>query len=142
MQCHYGETGMLEEFKKFISRGNVIDLAVGIIIGAAFTGIVNSLVNDVIMPPLGMILGGIDFSSFFIALNGEEYSSLKVAKDAGAPVIAYGLFLNAIIQFLIISFAVFVLVKQVNRFHKKEEAVAAPTKSELLLAEIRDLLKK
>lgn len=131
---------MLQDFKKFIARGNVIDLAVGIIIGAAFTGIVNSLVNDVIMPPLGMILGGIDFSDFFIALNGESYATLKAAKDAGAAVIAYGLFINAMVQFLIISFAVFILVKQVNRFHTT--AAAAPTATETLLAEIRDLLKK
>lgn len=130
---------MLEEFKKFISRGNVVDLAVGIILGAAFTTIVNSLVNDIIMPPLGMVLGGIDFSNFFIALNGSEYASLKAAKDAGAPIIAYGLFLNAILQFLIVSLAVFILVKQVNRFYVKEDA--APTKSEVLLAEIRDALK-
>lgn len=136
---------MFKEFKQFISRGNVIDLAVGIIIGAAFTSIVNSLVNDIIMPPIGMIVGGIDFSNLFITLGSGEYSSLKAAKDAGAATINYGVFLNAVINFTIISFAVFMLVKQVNRFQKKEDKKAAdapPPRSEVLLEEIRDLLKK
>ncbi len=134
---------MLAEFKKFISRGNVIDLAVGIIMGAAFTGIVNSLVNDIIMPPIGKIMGGIDFSSFFINLSDGDYSSLKAAKDAGAATINYGIFINHVINFLIVSFAVFILVKQVNRFRVKEdEKPAAPARSEVLLEEIRDLLKQ
>lgn len=134
---------MLKEFKEFISRGNVVDLAVGIIIGAAFTTIVNSLVNDIIMPPIGYIMGGIDFSNFFISLSGGEYASLKDAKAAGAATINYGLFINAVINFLIVSFAVFVLVKNVNRFRKQAAAAPAePTASEKLLAEIRDLLKK
>ena len=134
---------MFNEFKQFISRGNVIDLAVGIIIGAAFTGIVNSLVNDIIMPPIGMIIGGIDFSDLFINLSKTDYPSVKAAKDAGAATVNYGIFLNAIIHFMIVSFAVFVLVKQVNRLKKKEAAKpAVPTHSEVLLAEIRDLLKK
>lgn len=134
---------MLNEFKQFISRGNVVDLAVGIIIGAAFTGIVNSLVNDIIMPPIGMLIGGIDFSSLFINLSGGDYASVKAAKEAGAATINYGIFLNAIIQFLIISFAVFLLVKQVNRFKKKEESKpAAPSSTDVLLGEIRDLLRK
>ena len=131
---------MLQEFRKFIARGNVIDLAVGIIVGAAFTTIVNSLVNDIIMPPLGMAIGGIDFSDFFIALNGEKFANLKAAQAAGAPVIAYGVFINAMIRFLIVSFAVFILVKQVNRFHQTE--TPGPTKQETLLEEIRDLLKQ
>lgn len=134
---------MLKEFKEFISRGNVVDLAVGIIIGAAFTTIVNSLVNDIIMPPIGYIMGGIDFSNFFISLSGGEYASLKDAKAAGAATINYGLFINAVINFLIVSFAVFMLVKQVNRFKKKEAAApSAPSAEVLLLQEIRDLLKK
>lgn len=132
-----------EEFKKFIARGNVIDLAVGIIIGAAFTGIVTSLVNDIIMPPIGWAMGGIDFTEYYINLSGGEYASLKEASEAGAATINYGVFINKVINFLIVAFAVFILVKQVNRFHKKEEAKpATPTKSEELLSEIRDLLKQ
>lgn len=133
---------MLDEFKAFISRGNVIDLAVGIIMGSAFTAIVSSLVSDVIMPPIGLLLGGIDFSEFFVSLDGELYKNLKAAKDAGATTINYGLFINAIIKFLIVAFAVFMLVKQVNRFNKKVEAAPALTKDQEILLEIRDLLKK
>jgi len=137
------EIHMLQEFKAFISRGNVIDLAVGIIIGAAFTGIVNSLVGDMLMPVIGMLTGGMDFSNYFIALKGGDYATLKAAKDAGAPVLAYGLFINQIINFLIVSFAIFMLVKQVNRFKKAQAtAPAEPTPSEKLLTEIRDLLKR
>ncbi|MDE1148263.1 MAG: large conductance mechanosensitive channel protein MscL [Azospirillaceae bacterium] len=130
---------MWEEFKSFISRGNVIDLAVGIIVGAAFTGIVNSLVNDLIMPPIGYLLGGIDFSSYFVALNGEHYPSLKAAQDASIATINYGVFINVVIRFFIVALAVFLLVKQVNRFRTK--AVSAPPRQEVLLEEIRDLLK-
>lgn len=134
---------MLEEFKKFISRGNVIDLAVGIIVGSAFTAIVTSLVNDVLMPPLGYVMGGIDFSDYFISLSGGTYASLAAAKDAGAATVNYGLFINAVIKFFIVAWAVFILVKQVNRLHKKEAAApVAPTKDQLLLMEIRDLLKQ
>lgn len=133
---------MLAEFKTFISRGNVIDLAVGIIMGSAFTAIVSSLVSDVMMPPIGLLLGGIDFSEFFVSLDGEAYKSLKAAKDAGAATINYGLFLNAIIKFLIVAFAVFMLVKQVNRLQKKVETEPSLTKDQQLLVEIRDLLKK
>ncbi len=134
---------MLGEFKQFIARGNVMDLAVGIIMGAAFTGIVNSLVNDIIMPPIGKITGGLDFSNYFINLSGGEYATLKAAKDAGAATVNYGIFLNQSLNFLIVSFAVFMLVKQVNRLRKQQDAApAVPPKSELLLAEIRDLLKK
>lgn len=131
------------EFRSFISRGNVVDLAIGIIMGAAFTAIVTSLVQDVLMPPLGWIMGGLDFSNLFLTLNGQDYASLKAAQDAGAPTINYGIFINAIIKFVIVSFAVFWLVKAVNKFKQKEaEVPAKPTKSEELLAEIRDLLKK
>ncbi|MBN8532116.1 MAG: large conductance mechanosensitive channel protein MscL [Alphaproteobacteria bacterium] len=134
---------VIQEFKSFIARGNVIDLAVGIIMGAAFTGIVNSLVADIIMPPIGKVTGGMDFSNLFIALSTEQYSTLKAAKEAGVATVNYGVFLNHLINFMIVSFAVFILVKQVNRFHKKQEgAPSAPPRSEVLLEEIRDLLKK
>ncbi len=134
---------MFKEFRDFAMRGNVVDLAVGIIIGAAFTGIVSSLVKDILMPPIGFIMGGIDFSNFFITLNGPEVDTLKAAQEAGAVTINYGVFLNAIINFLIVAFAIFVLVKQINRFKRAEEAAVppGPTESEKLLAEIRDLLK-
>jgi large conductance mechanosensitive channel len=135
---------MLKEFKEFISRGSVIDLAVGIIIGAAFTSIVNSLVNDILMPPIGLLLGGIDFSNFFVTLKGSSQATLKATQDSGAVVIAYGQFINAVIKFLIVAAAVFLLVKQVNLFlrKKEEEKPAPPPSPEVqLLTEIRDLLK-
>ena len=106
---------MLKEFREFIMRGNVLDLAVGVIIGAAFGGVVTSLVNDVIMPPLGALLGRVDFSNLFLALNGGTYASLDEAKKAAAPTLNYGLFLNNCLEFVIVAFAVFLLVKQVNR---------------------------
>ena len=134
---------MLQEFKQFISRGNVIDLAVGIIMGAAFTGIVNSLVKDIIMPPIGKVMGGIDFSGLYINLSSGSYATLKAAQDAGAATINYGIFLNQIINFLIVSFAIFLIVKQANRFKKSQDAAPLPPlRSEKLLEEIRDLLKK
>ena len=137
---------MLEEFKKFAMRGNVIDLAVGIIIGAAFTSIVNSLVNDILMPPLGLVIGGIDFSDFFITLKGQGgYATLEQAKAAGAVTLNYGLFVNSIIKFLIVAFAFFILVKQTNRLQKKEDkkpaAPAPPPQEVVLLSEIRDILR-
>ena len=119
---------MLKEFREFTMRGNVIDLAVGVIIGAAFGVIVTSLVNDIIMPPIGMALGKVDFKDLFVALNGQSYPTLKAAKDAAAPVIAYGQFLNTILNFVIVAFAVFLVVKQVNRF--KKPAAAAPSTKE------------
>ena len=106
---------MLKEFREFAARGNVIDLAVGVIIGAAFGKVVSSLVTDIIMPPIGMALGRVDFSNLFAALNGVTYASLEEAKKAGAPTLNYGLFLNTCLEFLIVAFAVFLLVKQVNR---------------------------
>ena len=135
---------MLKEFKDFISRGNVIDLAVGIIIGAAFTGIVGSLVNDVIMPVIGFLMSGIDFSNLFFVLKGEgDFSTVKAAKEAGAAVISYGIFINALVNFLIVSFVIFMVVRSINKLKKKQDAApAAPAKSEVLLEEIRDLLKK
>jgi large conductance mechanosensitive channel len=132
---------MLKEFKEFINKGNVVDLAVGIIMGAAFGTIVTSLVNDVIMPPIGLVLGGIDFSSLFISLSGTEYASLAEAKKAGAATINYGVFINAVINFMIVAFAVFILVKNANRF-RKSAASSAPTTTEILLTEIRDALTK
>ena len=138
---------MWKEFKQFASRGNVIELAVGVIIGAAFGKVVTSIVNDLIMPPIGMALGRIDFSNLFIALDGGSYASLAQAKAATppAPTLNYGLFLNTCLEFLIVAFAVFLLVKGVNTLKRKEaEAPSAPptpSKEEELLTEIRDLLK-
>jgi large conductance mechanosensitive channel len=135
---------VIQEFKDFALKGNVIDLAVGVVIGAAFGKIVGSLVDDVIMPPLGLIIGGIDFSNLFFVLKGEgTFNTLKAAQEAGAVTLNYGLFLNVVLQFLIVAAAIFVVVKQINRFKKEEAAApAVPPKSEVLLAEIRDLLKK
>ena len=119
---------MWGEFRTFIARGNVVDLAVGIVVGAAFTSVVNSLVNDILMPPLGLLTGGLDFSDLFVNLSGEEYASLAAAQEAGAPTINYGLFINNIVSFLIVSFAVFVLVKHYNRLLRKPApAPAEPT---------------
>jgi large conductance mechanosensitive channel len=117
---------MLSEFKTFIMRGNVVDLAVGVIIGAAFGTIVTSLVNDILMPPIGRLLGGVDFKDLFISLSGQSFPTLAAAKAAGAPTLNYGVFLNAIINFLIVAFAVFLLVRQVNRLFPKP--APAPTK--------------
>lgn len=121
---------MLKEFKEFAVRGNALDLAVAVIIGAAFGTIVTSLVNDMLMPPIGLLLGHMDFKDLFVALNGQTYASLAAAKAAGAPVIAYGQFLNTIINFLIVAFAVFLLVRQLNRFKKPAAAPAAPATKE------------
>jgi large conductance mechanosensitive channel len=129
------------EFRAFIMRGSVVDLAVGIIIGAAFTGVVTSLVKDVFNPVLGLAIGGIDFSNLFVALNGQHYDTLADAQKAGAPTLNFGLFINAIIQFLIVSFAIFWVVKALTRLKLREEHLAAPSKTELLLTEIRDELK-
>ena len=139
---------MLNEFKAFIAKGNVVDLAVGIIIGVAFTAIVNSLVGDLINPIIGLILGSVDFSNLFINLGAGDFTSLAAAKDAGAPVFAYGSFITACINFLIIAWVVFLIVKAVNRLKagmtKKEAEIAAATAgpSEVdVLLEIRDALK-
>ncbi|MEM7614185.1 MAG: large conductance mechanosensitive channel protein MscL [Pseudomonadota bacterium] len=140
---------MLNEFKDFIARGNVMDMAVGIIIGAAFTAIVTSLVGDLVEPIIGLILGGIDFSNYFITLDGGDYATLGAAQEAGAATFNYGNFITALINFLIIAFVVFMLVKLVNRVKEaaegeQEEAAeepAGPTQEELL-AQIRDLLAK
>jgi large conductance mechanosensitive channel len=131
----------MSDFRKFIMRGNVVDLAVGIIIGAAFTGVVGSLVKDVFNPVLGLLTGGVDFSNVFYSFNGQHYANLADAQKAGAPTLNFGLFINAIIQFLIVSFAVFWLVKVLTRLNVRSDEVAPPAKSEVLLEEIRDLLK-
>ncbi len=136
---------MLKEFKEFAMRGNVIDMAVGIIIGGAFGTIVKSLVNDIIMPPVGMLMGGIDFVNIFTTLKGDPAATLAAAKEAGAVTMNWGVFINATISFLIVAFALFLLIKGMNSLKKKEEAPAkpaAPPAQEVLLAEIRDLLKK
>ena len=117
---------MLKEFKEFAMKGNVLDMAIGVIMGAAFGKIVSSLVSDVLMPPIGLLLGGVDFSSLFLNLTGTAQPSLTAAKAAGAPTINYGVFLQATFDFLIIAFVIFLLVKQVNRL-KKPEPTAAPT---------------
>ena len=117
---------MLEEWKKFVMRGNILDMAVGVIIGGAFSKIVSSFTSDIILPPLGLLLGRLDFSNFFINLSGTEYASLAAAKEAGAPVIAYGAFLNVCLDFLIMATAVFILIKQVNRLMPKAPEPKAP----------------
>ncbi|MEW6610708.1 MAG: large conductance mechanosensitive channel protein MscL [Patescibacteria group bacterium] len=142
---------MFQEFKKFALRGNVLDMAIGIIIGASFTTIVNSLVSDIIMPPFGVLLGKVDFANLFIVFkNGAAdvgpYASVAQAKAAGAVTFNYGLFINAIVGFLIVSFAVFLLVKAMNKLRKKEEAAPTeppkPTREQELLMEIRDILRE
>jgi len=134
---------MIQEFKDFILRGNAFDMAVGIIIGAAFSAVINSLVEDVIMPIVGWASGGIDFASKFINLGEGEFATLQAAKDAGAPVIGYGALINTIITLIIVGFVLFMMVKAVNKASKaKEEEPAAPSEDVVLLGEIRDLLKK
>lgn len=138
---------LYSEFKTFAMRGNAIDLAVGVVVGAAFTSIVNSLVKDIINPPLGLLLGGIDFSNFYVVLRGAgPYPTLKAAQDAGAVVLSYGVFINAIINFVIVAFAIFLIVRQINRL-TTPKAVPAPSDPPpppeiQLLREIRDLLKE
>jgi len=135
---------MFDEFKKFAMRGNVVDLAVGVIIGAAFTGIVNSLVKDVIMPPIGLALGGVDFSNFFVVLKGDRaVDTLAAAATAKDVTINYGLFVNAVINFLIVAFVLFLMVRQMNKLvaPPAPEAPPGPSEEVLLLREIRDGLK-
>ena len=136
---------MINEFKEFAVKGNMIDMAVGIVIGGAFGTIIKSLVDDVLMPPIGMLMGGVDFSNLFVPLDGNDYASLAVAQEAGAPTLNYGLFINAIIAFLIIAIALFFVIKGINSMKKAEEEAeeaAEPPRSESLLEEIRDALKK
>lgn len=139
---------MLKEFKAFAMRGNVVDMAVGIIIGAAFGSIVKSLVDDVIMPPIGLLLGNVDFSELFLVLKAgataEPYATLAAAREAGAVTLNYGLFVNALVSFIIVAFAVFLLVRTINRLKAEEPPAPPPATPEdvLLLREIRDALKK
>lgn len=136
---------MFQEFKTFIARGNVMDMAVGIIIGAAFTAIVGSLVADLVNPIISLFMGGLDFAGLFVVLDGGEYTSLAAAEEAGAAVFAYGRFIMAVLNFLIIAFVVFLLVRGVNSMKKKEEEAPAPEPGPTeidLLVEIRDALKK
>ena len=133
---------MLEEFKKFVAKGNVFDMAVGIIMGAAFKDVVNAFTQGMMMPPIGELVGGVDFSSLFITLGEGSYESLEAAEAAGAATIKYGAFINTTLDFLIVAFAVFLLVKGVNSLKEKEEAKPSePPKQEVLLTEIRDLLQ-
>lgn len=136
--------GFVSEFKEFISKGNVLDLAVGVIIGGAFGKIVTSLTDDILMPVLSLATGGLDFKDWFLALDGGAYKTMEEAKKAGAATINYGLFLNAVIVFLLMAFAIFWIVKLANRFKKPQEVVVTepgPTKDQALLIEIRDALR-
>ena len=138
---------MLKEFKDFAMRGNVVDLAVGIIIGAAFGRIVTSLVNDIIMPPIGLLMGNVDFSNLFVNLDmSQSFASVAEAEAAGAPIIKYGLFINTLLDFVIVAFAIFLVIRAINRFQRKKEtapppAPPPPAPEVVLLTEIRDLLR-
>jgi len=137
---------MLKEFKEFAMRGNVIDMAVGVIIGAAFGKIVTSLVNDVLMPPIGLLMGNMDFSNLFLNLSAVDYPSLAAAEAAGAPIVKYGLFINTVLDFLIVAFVIFMVIRTINRLKRKQEAAPppappAPSPEVTLLTEIRDALK-
>jgi large conductance mechanosensitive channel len=136
---------MLKEFKEFAMRGNVMDMAVGIIIGAAFGKIVTSLVNDVVMPPIGLLMGNADFSDLFVNLSMEQtFVSVAEAEAAGAPIVKYGMFINTVLDFVIVAFAIFLLIRALNRLKRKQEAAPPPpaiSTEEKLLAEIRDLLR-
>jgi large conductance mechanosensitive channel len=118
---------MLKEFKEFAMRGNVVDMAVGIIIGAAFGKIVSSMVKDIIMPPIGLIMGNVDFSNLFINLSDQAYDNLTAAQEAGAATINYGVFINTLLDFIIVAFAIFMVIKQMNRLKKKEAPPGEPT---------------
>jgi large conductance mechanosensitive channel len=136
---------MLREFREFAMRGNVVDMAVGIIIGGAFGKIVTSFVGDVVMPPIGMLLGKVDFSNLFLSLSGTDYPTVAAAQAAGAPIVKYGTFINTVIDFVIVAFVIFMLVRAMNRMKKQEAAQPAPppepTAEQKLLGEIRDLLR-
>ncbi len=141
-KLQYKTPGWVDEFKAFIMRGNVVDLAVGVVIGAAFTGIVGSLVKDIITPVIGLLTGGVDFTNLFVVLKGTPALTLADAQKAGDVTINYGIFLNAMINFAIVAFAIFWMVRLIAKLHKAPAPVAAgPTPAEVLLGEIRDLLK-
>jgi large conductance mechanosensitive channel len=137
---------MLKEFREFAMRGNVVDMAVGIIIGAAFGKIITSLVNDVVMPPIGLLLGKVDFSQLFVNLSGQDYASLEAAQAAGAPTINYGMFINNVLDFVIVAFAIFLVIRGMNKLKRKAEEKPKeepkPSAEVQLLTEIRDTLKK
>ena len=139
---------MIKEFKEFISKGNVLDLAIGVVMGTAFSGIVTSLVNDIIMPLISLLTGGLNFSNWFVALDGKEYATLEDATNAGAATINYGNLISVVLNFLIVAFCIFLVVKAINKMKRKKEEPAKeeepPKKSDevVLLEEIRDLLKK
>ena len=137
---------MLKEFKAFAMRGNVVDMAVGIVIGAAFGRIVSSFVNDVLMPPIGLLMGNLDFSNLYLNLGGGSFPTLAAAEEAGAPVLKYGVFINNVLDFIIVAFAIFMVIRAMNKLKKQEEAAPppappAPSAEEKLLTEIRDVLK-
>jgi len=135
--------GMVSEFKAFISRGNVLDLAVAVVIGAAFGRIVTALVDGVVMPVVGMAMGGVDFSQLYVSLDGNAYASLAAAQAAAAPVVTYGAFIQTLIDFLLVAFVIFLIIKAYNRMERKEEAApAAPVEEIVLLREIRDSLRR
>ena len=127
-----------QDFKKFAMRGNVMDMAVGVIIGGAFGKIVTSVVNDIVMPPIGMIMGKVDFSNLFISLNGQEYATLEAAKKAGAPVLAYGNFMNSVIDFLILAFIIFMMIRQINKLTPEPEPKPEPRLCPYCKSEIAD----
>lgn len=129
---------LMEDFKKFAMRGNVMDMAVGVIIGGAFGKIVTSVVNDIVMPPIGMIMGNVDFSNLFFSLNGQEYATLEAAKKAGAPVLAYGSFLNSVIDFLILAFIIFMMIRQINKLTPEPEPKPDPRLCPYCKSEIAD----
>ncbi|MEP7273026.1 MAG: large conductance mechanosensitive channel protein MscL [Acidobacteriota bacterium] len=134
---------MFREFKEFAMKGSVIDLAIAVVIGGAFGKIIDSMVNDVIMPPIGLLLGKVDFANLFINLSGQEIASLDAARKAGLPVIAYGAFLNTLISFVIVAIVLFLIVRSINRLKREESpAPVEPSAQEKILAEIRDLLKQ
>ena len=137
---------MMKEFKDFAMRGNVVDMAVGIVIGGAFGKIIASFVKDVLMPPIGMLMGGVDFTQMFRALDGNTYETLEAAAEAGAATLNYGMFIQTVVDFMIIAFAIFMVVRAMNKMKQKEEAAPkappAPSKEEVLLTEIRDALRK
>ena len=137
---------MWKEFRDFIAKGNVIDLAVAVIIGGAFSTIVKSLVDDIIMPPIGLLLGDVDFTNLYINLSGGDYASLAAAQEAGVATINYGVFINNVVNFLLVAFVIFLVIRQINSMKKKEEAAPPPppepSNEEKLLMEIRDLLKE
>lgn len=138
--------GLIQEFREFAVKGNAIDLAVGVIVGGAFGTIVSSLVDDILMPPIGLLLGGVDFTNFFVNLGSGDYPTLAAAKEAGAPTLNYGNFLQSVVRFLIVGWAVFLMVRAINRMHRRQEeapaALPAPAEEVVLLREIRDALRK